>query len=294
MLIHGWPGSVVEFTDVIGPLSDPRAHGGNPADAFHLIIPSIPGHGFSRPLTDSAWTHRHIAKVFTDLMARLGYDRYGVQGGDEGAFIAPWMGRIDPAHLMGVHVNALVQIPSMAQILIGLVLFSKAERVRLARFKHFHEEMMGYSQIQSTRPKTLAYGLVDSPVGHLAWTIEKFKEWIDPAAALPEGAIARDHLLTNVSLNWFAGTAGSSANLYYETLHDPDAKKRTKRNMVPTGVAVSLTQDVTIRSWAERENNIVYWTELEHGGHFAALEVPGPFVDDVRAFFRTLTPRATA
>jgi epoxide hydrolase len=147
---------------------------------------------------------------------------------------------------------------------------------------------------QEHRPKTLAYGLVDSPVGHLAWTIEKFKEWIDPAAELPEDAIARDHLLTNASLNWFAGTAGSSANLYYETLHDPDAKKRIERNTLPTGVAVSLTQDVTIRSWAERENNIVHWTEFEHDGHFAALEVPGPFVDDVRAFFRMLTPRATA
>jgi pimeloyl-ACP methyl ester carboxylesterase len=158
----------------------------------------------------------------------------------------------------------------------------------LARFKHFRDEMMGYSQIQSTRPKTLAYGLVDSPVGHLAWTIEKFKEWVDPAAALPEDAISRDHLLANVSLNWFSGTAGSSANLYYETLHDPDGKGRKKRNMVPTGVALSLTQDVTIRRWADRENNIVHWTEFAHGGHFAALEVPGLLVDDVRAFFRKL------
>jgi Epoxide hydrolase N terminus len=150
MLIHGWPGSVVEFLDVIGPLSDPRAHGGDPAGAFHLVIPSIPGHGFSRPLTDSGWTRRHIAQVFTELMGRLGYQRYGVQGGDEGAFLAPEMGRLDPTHIVGIHVNALVQIPSVAQIMRGLVFFSKAERKRLARFKHFHDEMMGYAQIQST------------------------------------------------------------------------------------------------------------------------------------------------
>jgi pimeloyl-ACP methyl ester carboxylesterase len=252
MLIHGWPGSVVEFADVIGALSDPRAHGGDAADAF------------------------------------LEYERYGVQGGDAGAFIAPWMGRIDPTHLVGVHVNALVQIPSVMQIMLGLVVFSKAERVRLERFKHFRDEQMGYMQIQATRPKTLAYGLTDSPVGQLAWIVEKFKEWADPAAALPENAIDRDHILTNVSLYWFTGTAGSSANLYYETLHDPDAKKRIPRNTVPTGVALSLTQDVTIRRWAARENNIVHWSEFERGGHFAALEVPELLVADMRKFFRSV------
>ena len=286
MLIHGWPGSVLEFVDLIGVLSDPRAHGADAADAFHLVIPSIPGHGFSRPLTDSGWSSRHIAKAFTELMGRLGYGRYGVQGGDAGAFVAPWMGRIAPTHLVGIHVNALVQIPSVMQIMVGLVVFSKPERVRLERFKHFREEQMGYLHIQATRPKTLAYGLTDSPVGQLAWIVEKFKEWTDPAAALPEDAIDRDHILTNISLYWFTGTAGSSANLYYETLHDPSAKKRTPRNMVPTGVALSLSQDVTIRRWAERENNIVHWSEFERGGHFAALEVPGLLVADMRKFFR--------
>jgi pimeloyl-ACP methyl ester carboxylesterase len=288
MLIHGWPGSVVEFLDVIGPLSDPRAHGGDSVDAFHLVIPSIPGHGFSRPLSAAGWTSHRIAQAFTELMSRLGYQRYGVQGGDQGAFIAPEMGRIDPAHIVGVHVNSLVQIPTVSQIMVGLVLMSKAERVRLKRFKHFNDEMRGYDHIQSTRPKTLAYGLTDSPVGQLAWIVEKFKEWVDPAAALPEDAISRDHILTNISLYWFSGTAGSSANLYYETLHDPAAKKRKLRNKVPTGVYVSLTQDVTIRRWAERENNIVRWTEFDHGGHFAALERPGSFARDVSEFFHSL------
>jgi len=293
MLIHGWPGSVVEFLDVIGPLSDPRAHGTDPNDAFHLVIPSLPGHGFSQPLSESGWTRKRIAKAFAELMRRLGYGRYGIQGGDEGAFIAPDMGRTDPAHILGIHVNAFVTIPSLAQVLMGLVFFTKSERQRFARFKHFRDEMMGYMQIQSTRPKTLAYGLTDSPAGQLAWIVEKFKEWTDPAAPLPENAVDRERLLTNVSVHWFNRTAGSSANQYYEALHDADEKKRKPRNTVPTGVAISLTQDVAIRRWAERDNNIVHWSELERGGHFAALEVPELLVGDVRDFFRRLHRRPT-
>jgi epoxide hydrolase len=288
LLIHGWPGSVIEFLDIIGPLSDPRAHGGDPADAFHLVIPSIPGFGFSRPLNSAGWTNHRIATAFTELMRRLEYQHYGVQGGDAGAFIGPDMGRIDPTHIVGIHVNALVQIPTMFQIMVGLVAMSKAERTRLARFKKWFAEMRGYYEIQGTRPRTLAYGLTDSPVGQLAWIVEKFKEWVDPAAALPEDAISRDHILTNVSLYWFTGTAGSSANLYYEMRHDPFAKHRKARNRVPTGVALSLSQDVTIRRWAERENNIVHWTEFDHGGHFAALEQPVLFAKDIRDFFRAL------
>ncbi len=292
MLIHGWPGSFIEFLDLIGPLSDPRRYGGDPADAFHLVIPSIPGHGFSRPLTDAKWTHRHIAQAFAELMRRLGYERYGVHGGDAGAFIAPHMGRLDAAHLLGVHVNSLVQIPSPMQVLVGLMTFSRAERERFERFKHFRDEMMGYAHIQGTRPKTLAYGLTDSPVGQLAWIVEKFKEWVDPAAKLPDAAIDRERILTDASIYWFTRTAGTSANLYYEAFHDPDAKRRPERNRVPTGVAVSLTQDVTIRRWAARENNIVHWTELAHGGHFPALEVPEVLVSDVRKFFRTVRAEA--
>ena len=190
MLIHGWPGSIVEFLDVIGPLTDPRGHGGDPADAFHLVIPSIPGHGFSAPLNEPGWTHGRMAKAFTELMARLGYERYGVQGGDAGAFIAPEMGRLNPDHVLGIHVNALVTFPSgdpaeMADL-------TEAEQEHLRRLQHFRDEMMGYAHIQGTRPQTLAYGLTDSPAGQLAWIVEKFKEWTDPAAELPEDAIDRD------------------------------------------------------------------------------------------------------
>jgi pimeloyl-ACP methyl ester carboxylesterase len=292
VLLHGWPGSIVEFIDLIGPLSNPRAHGGDPADAFHVVVPSLPGHGFSRPLTNAAWSYKHMAEALTKLMERIGYERYGVQGGDAGAFIGPWMGRLAPSHVAGVHVNAFVQLPSMPQLMLGFAVSSKADRVRLRRFKHYYDDMMGYAQIQGTRPKTVGYGLTDSPVGQLAWIVEKFKEWVDPAAALPEDAVSRDQILTNVSLYWFTRTATSAANVYYETFHDPKAKKRQPFSPVPTGVAVSKTQDVTIRRWAKREANIVHWAEFEHGGHFPALEVPEFLVGDIRKFFRKIAARS--
>jgi pimeloyl-ACP methyl ester carboxylesterase len=286
MLIHGWPGSFVEFIELIGPLIDPAAYGGDPADAFHVVILSVPGHGFSIPLTEPGWTHARIAKAFTVLMARLGYDRYGVQGGDIGAFEAPLMGHLDPEHIIGIHVNALVTFPSDDPAdLEGL---TAAEQERLARFKTFEQEMMGYASLQGTRPQTLAYALADSPAGQLAWIVEKFKEWTDPSADLPEDAVDRDHMLTDVSLYWFTNSAGSAANLYYETFHDPSMFAPRERGTVPTGVAVSTTQDIAIRRFAERDHNIVHWTEFDRGGHFAAMEAPDFLVNDLRAFFRTL------
>jgi epoxide hydrolase len=286
LLIHGWPGSVVELQELIGPLTDPAAHGGDPADAFHVVVPSIPGFGFSGPLAETGWTHTRIARAYTELMERLGYDRYGVQGGDVGAFEGPLVGRLAPDHVIGVHANALVTFPSGDPAeLEGL---TEAEQQRLARMKHFQDEMMGYSHIQGTRPQTLAYALNDSPAGQLAWIVEKFKEWTDPSAELPEDAVDRDHLLTNVSIYWFTGTAGSSANVYYETYHDPGMFAPAERGTVPTGVAVSLTQDVAIRGLAERDHNVVHWTEFEPGGHFAAMEAPEFLVGDVRQFFRRL------
>jgi epoxide hydrolase len=189
LLLHGWPGSIVDFLVLIGPLTDPGAHGGDPADAFHLVIPSLPGFGFSGPLSDTGWTYARIAGAFVELMARLGYDRYGVQGGDVGAFVAPVVGRLAPDHVIGVHVNALVTFPSGDPA--ELADLTEAEQRRLARMRHFQDDMMGYSAIQGTRPQTLAYGLTDSPVGQLAWIVEKFKEWTDPSAELPEDAVDR-------------------------------------------------------------------------------------------------------
>jgi epoxide hydrolase len=284
MLIHGWPGSVVEFVDAIGPLTEPCARGMDRSQAFHLVIPSLPGHGLSGQLNESGWTHGRIAKAFNELMARLGYQRYGVQGGDVGAFVATEMARLDSSRVIGVHVNALVTFPSGDSAeMAGL---SAAEQERLARHKRFHEDMAGYLHTQSTRPQTLTYGLTDSPAAQLAWIVEKFKEWTDPSTRFAEHVANSDRILTNVSLYWFTRTAGSAANLYYEALHDPTAWGPKRRSGVPTGVLVALTQDVAIRRFAERDHNVVHWSEFERGGHFFALEQPELFAADLQQFFR--------
>src|SRR5215510_152992 len=272
IITHGWPGSIAEFLNVIGPLTDPRAHSGDPADAFHLVIPSIPGYGFSGPTRDVGWTTARVAKAWAELMSRLGYERYGAQGGDWGAFVSPELGRIDPDHVVGVHVNAATFgfIPFGSVDADELATFSDVEKARLARLEKFLADMNGYFQIQATRPQTLAYGLSDSPAGQLAWIVEKFKEWTDSVAKLPEDAVCRDHLLTNVMLYWLTGTAASSARLYYENMHSASWDQPLSRT--PTGVA-AFAEDVAIRRYGERGNNIVHWSDFDRGGHFAAMEV---------------------
>ncbi|MEO3829197.1 epoxide hydrolase family protein [Actinomadura sp. B10D3] len=272
ILTHGWPGSVVEFLDVIGPLTDPRAHGGDPADAFHLVIPSIPGFGFSSPLAATGWDLHRIAEAWAVLMERLGYDRYGAQGGDYGSGISRELGHVAPERLIGVHVNFLLTFGSPE----GL---DEADRERLAGLERFTSDMGGYMAIQSTRPQTLAYGLADSPAGQLAWIAEKFAEWT-------EDGVDRDALLTNVTLYWLTNTAGSSAQLYYEASRTWGGKGASP---VPTAVAVFPHEAaLPVRALAERTDKIVRWTEFERGGHFAALEQPDLLVSDVRAFFREL------
>ncbi|HEX5503958.1 MAG TPA: epoxide hydrolase [Thermomicrobiales bacterium] len=284
LLSHGWPGSVVEFLDVIGPLGDPRAHGGDPADAFHLVIPSLPGFGFSGPAREPGWDSHRIARAFAALMGRLGYARYGAQGGDFGAFIAPDLGRVDPDHVAGVHVNAATAgfIPFGPVDDETLAAFTPAEQARFERMNRFLSEGNAYFQLQATRPQTLAYGLTDSPVGQLAWIMEKFKEWTHPAADLPERSIDRDRMLTNVTLYWLTRAGASSAHLYYESMH---SRNWPTPSAVPTGVAV-FAEDIPIRRFAEQTNNIVHWREFARGGHFAALEAPDLLVGDIREFFR--------
>jgi pimeloyl-ACP methyl ester carboxylesterase len=286
IITHGWPGSIVEFLDIVGPLTDPRAHGGDPSDAFHLVIPSIPGFGFSGPTLEAGWTERRIAAAFAELMQRLGYDRYGAQGGDVGAGVSPDLGRIAPDHVVGVHVNAatigFMPFPPLDDA--ELAQLTDSEKARVERIGEFMAEGCGYAQIQSTRPQTLSYGLTDSPVGQLAWIVEKFKEWTFPSAELPEAAIDRDRLLTNVMLYWLTGTAGSSGRLYYEGAH---SGQWPQPSTVPTGVAV-FAEDVSIRRYAEQSNTITHWSEFGRGGHFAAMEVPDLLVGDVRKFFREL------
>jgi epoxide hydrolase len=288
ILTHGWPGSIVEFLEIIGPLTDPRAHGGDPADAFHVVAPSIPGFGFSGPTPKAGWTEQRVAEAWAELMGRLGYERYGAQGGDIGAGVSPKLGRVAPDKVVGVHVNAatvgFMPFPPLEETELDEL--SDIEKARVDRIGQFLGDMFGYAQIQSTRPQTLAYGLTDSPVGQLTWIVEKFKEWTHPRAGLPEDSVDRDHMLTNVMLYWLTATAGSSAQIYYEGAH-AGGWGTPERSTVPTGVAV-FSEDISIRHYAEREHNIVHWTDFDRGGHFAAMEEPDLLVGDVRTFFRRL------
>ncbi|WP_405056124.1 epoxide hydrolase [Kribbella sp. NBC_01505] len=274
VLTHGWPGSVAEFLPVLGPLTDPAAYGGDPRDAFHVVAPSVPGHGFSVPL-ESGWDHLRIAKGWAELMRQLGYDRYGAQGGDTGSVVSPLLGATDPDHVIGVHINGGLAYPDVRpddQL-------SSVERERLKAADRLRAVGTGYADLQSTRPQTVSAALSDSPVGQLAWILEKFWEWTDPAKALPHNAVDLDHLLFDVSIYWFTNTSATSANLYYE------GGDQHARSDVPTGVAVFPT-DPAMRQVLERRHRVVHWSEFARGGHFASLEVPDLLVDDIRRFFR--------
>ncbi|SEM24448.1 epoxide hydrolase family protein [Streptacidiphilus jiangxiensis] len=294
IVTHGWPGSVVEFERIAGPLTDPRAHGGDPKDAFHLVLPSIPGFGFSGPTREPGWEYRRVAAAFGELMRRLGYERYGTQGGDWGSAISRELGRIRPDRVIGVHLNL---IPGAAQSAEPtpqeLEALSPPERERTlaswARMQEWNRDRQGYADLQATRPQTLAYALTDSPVGQLAWIAEKFAEWTDPGDGPRGEAVDRDHLLTNVMLYWLTGTAGSSARIYYERAHADYWGLPPEPSPTPTAYAAFPQENfVVLRHIAERSNTIVRWTEFDRGGHFAALEQPDLLVGDIRAFFREL------
>jgi pimeloyl-ACP methyl ester carboxylesterase len=278
VVTHGWPGSVVEFLDAIGPLVDPPAHGGEAADAFHVVCPSLPGYGFSDKPTGTGWNVRRIAEAWAELMRRLGYDRYGAQGGDWGSAVTTLLGVVDPDHVAGIHVNMPVAGPAPTGE-------DEAEAVAeaAAAFEQHRRWGTGYSQQQSTRPQTLGYGLVDSPAGQCAWIVEKFHAWTD-CDGHPENVLSRDQLLDNVMLYWLPGAGASSARLYWESFRD--------RSLDPVGVpaGASIFPKEIVRpprSWvAGRYTDLRYWSVLDKGGHFAAFEQPALFVDEVRAFFR--------
>jgi microsomal epoxide hydrolase len=295
IITHGWPGSFVEFLDVIDALVNPTAHGGDPADAFHVVIPSMPGYGFSGPTHQLGWDTERVALAWKELMRRLGYTRYIAQGGDWGSPISLRVGLADPEHVAGVHINMCVTLPppdpaAMAQLMAEM---TESDMGRLQFGGYFFQDGFGWMKIQATRPQTLAYGLTDSPVGQLAWIAEKFKEWTD-STDRPEDAVSRDQMLTNVSLYWLTATAGSSAQLYYESEHLDADFGRTWAGpwplAMPVGVAV-FPNDASrpIRRWAEMIlPTLTRWAEFERGGHFAAMEQPKLFVDDVRAFAGSL------
>ncbi len=282
LITHGWPGSFVEFTKVIGPLTDPAAYGGRAADAFDLVIPSIPGYGFSDKPTAPGYDPARIALMESKLMARLGYQRYGAQGGDWGAIINTQLALADPAHMAGLHLN----------MCIGGAPDPNAKRTEreLARQKTrmtFGGEETGYQQIQGTKPQTLGFGLNDSPIGLAAWIVEKFRTWCD-CDGNPETIFTKDELLTNITLYWVTETAGSSARLYYESRH-PTSPANNKKIEVPTACADFPRELIPVsRASLEARYNLVRLTEMPKGGHFAAFEQPELFVTDVREFFRTV------
>ncbi len=277
VISHGWPGSVVEFLDIIALLTDPD----DPDDAFHVVAPSLPGYGFSGPTVDRGWDAVRTAGAFATLMGRLGYRRYGAQGGDWGSFISQNIGRGDPDHCEAVHVNFLFA-PAPED---GPGDLTEAEQAGLDRTNLYFSQGAGYMQIQSTKPQTLAYGLTDSPVGQLAWIAEKFLAWTDNDGTI-ESAVSRDRLLTNVSLYWFTATAGSSARMYYEMMHS-GAAGLSDPLATPIGVANFPMEILRApRRWLEPRYNIVHWTDMAEGGHFAAMEEPEALAEDIRTFFR--------
>ncbi len=285
ILTHGWPATIVELLDVIGPLTDPRAHGGDPAQAFHVVVPSIPGYAFSGPTPDTGWDSARMARAWAELMSRLGYQRYGAAGGDAGALITRELGILKPPGLVGVHLLQIFAFPSgdpaeMARL-------SDKDRAGFGITSDF-ESKSGYVKIQSTRPQTLAYGLTDSPAGQLAWNAELMTGWGDAPELLD-----RDVFLTNVTIYWLTATAGSAARHYYEDSRS-GAGYREVPNSVPTAVAVFPQDFRTVRVFAERSNNVVRYTEFDRGGHFAYLTDPDLVVGDLRAFFADLSRQVPA
>ncbi len=288
IISHGYPGSVVEFMDIIGPLTDPRAHGGDPGDAFHVVAPSIPGFGFSGPTGETGWDMPRVTGAFAELMRGLGYDRYGAQGGDIGAGITGMLASTEPDHVVGGHANT----DPTAFILLGDEIpvdvsgLSDAEKEHVERLqRHYQGEGKGYLWLQMTRPQTLAFSLTDSPVGQLAWIAEKFQEWTNPAAELPDDAVDRDQLLTNVSVYWFTRTGASAAGFIYESAHSEAGW--VPPSDVPQGQAV-FNADPILRRLLDPDQSIQHWSEFDRGGHFPAMEAPDLLVDDVRKFFRPL------
>ncbi len=286
IITHGWPSTVYDFVDILGPLTDPRSRGGDPADAFHVVAPSVPGFAFSGPTRQTGWGSKRIARAWAELMRRLGYHRYGAQGGDFGSIVSPELGRIDPEHVIGVHVNALAN----ASTPIGpgeLDTLCEADREQAKQNQAWWYGHSGYATQMSTRPQTLAYALNDSPAGQLAWNLEWFVDW-DPTRT-ERAAIDRDTILTNVTIFWLTGTAGSAARLYREAGSEAWGR-RPDPSPIPTGVA-NFLGDRAIRGLAELSHTVTHWSRYPHGGHFASLQAPSLLVSDIREFFRTVRPR---
>jgi len=280
VITHGWPGSILEFMKILGPLTDPTAHGGKASDAFHVVCPSIPGYGFSGPTNARGWDVQRVAEAEVELMKRLGYARYGAQGGDWGAMISTQIGRLDPAHCAGIHLNMAIAFPAP-----DAPALTELEQKWVADFAAFQAGETGYQQIQGTKPQTLGYGLTDSPAGLCAWIVEKFRTWSDCGGNL-ESVYTKDELLANVTLYWVTKTINSSMRLYYETMKSGRVGVTQGRVEVPTALAIFPKEIYKPpRAWAEKSYNVKQFTVFEKGGHFAAMEQPKALLEDVRRFF---------
>jgi len=282
VLIHGWPGSFLEFTKVIGPLTEPTKFGSTPDNAFHVVAVSLPGYGFSGKPRGRGMGTRQMAQTIATLMARLGYTRYGAQGGDWGGAIVRQLGLVDPTHLVGLHSNMCVAAAPPGPNPNDGVPADELKRVQAAQARSANE--LGYFQIQSTKPMTVGFGLNDSPAGLAAWIVEKFRTWSDSNGDV-ESRFTKDELLANVTLYWVTETAPSSARIYFENRVDPGLSGRVE---VPFACARFPRElfAVVPRKWIEAQYNLVQLTDMPRGGHFAAMEEPMLLVDDVRTFFR--------
>ena len=281
LITHGWPGSIVEFHKVIEPLTDPTSFGGKAEDAFHVVCPTLPGYGFSEKPTKTGWGVEKIAATWDDLMVRLGYEQYGAQGGDWGAAVTTQIGR-NVGHCEGIHLNMPIGRPTPE----ALQNPSEDDTHALERLTYYQEWDSGYSTQQRTRPQTLGYGLVDSPIGQMAWIIEKFWSWMD-CDDHPENVLTKDELLDNVMIYWLTTSGASSARLYWESFGGSFGGG--EKVEIPTGVA-SFPEEIlqSPRTWCEGSYNITHWTRMPKGGHFGAFEQPELFVEDVRKFFASI------
>lgn len=281
VMTHGWPGSIIELLGVVAPLTDPTAHGGRAEDAFHLVLPSLPGYGFSDKPTHPGWGVPRIASAWETLMRRLGYERFAAQGGDWGSMVTDALGTTHAAHVQGVHMNMPIVMPDPAT----MDDLTDAEAAALASFEHYQSQGNGYSSQQATRPQTLGYGLADSPVGQMAWIVEKFWEWSDHGGDL-FSAFSAGQLLDNVMLYWLTDSGASSARLYWESF------RHLNLDTIEVPVACSIfPKEIfrTSRRWAEqRFTDLRHFGELDRGGHFAAFEQPELLVSELRAGFATM------
>jgi pimeloyl-ACP methyl ester carboxylesterase len=286
VITHGWPGSILEFESIIGPLTDPPGNGGSAADAFSLVLPSLPGFGFSGKPSAPGWGIARIADAWAELMSRLGYQRFGASGGDWGSSISTCLGQQHPDRVVGLHLTPPLAAPDPATFAD----LTPAEHASLEALRHADRNEDGYSAEQSTKPQTIGYSLVDSPAGLAAWMVEKFRSWSD-TDGLPERALDRDRMLDDITLYWLTGTGASAARLYWESIREVQQIFTAGTGdsvSVPVGGSIFAHENPRpSRRWAARRFvDIRHWNELDRGGHFAAWEQPELFVDEVRAFFR--------